>query len=181
MSLPKGEAADLIEFGSVYAGGRRESDPSTILCGGEEISVSFPSHGIKGRLRSIRSALIFRDRFLLIYDKEAGIPSQQTPYDGYNNVFAAMVRHLQKGESSRYVAIHNRLDRETSGLVVFSLQKSVNEPLGRAFRQRRIKKEYLAWVEGVPEKDSWTCDSEIRKAAGRYTEAGKGEGKKAET
>jgi 23S rRNA pseudouridine1911/1915/1917 synthase len=116
----------------------------------------------------------------LIYDKEAGIPSQQTPYDGYNNVFAALVRYLA-GEANRYVAIHNRLDRETSGLVVFSLQKSVNEPLGRAFRQGRVKKEYLALVQGVPEKDSWTCDAEIRKAGGKYTEARKGEGKKAET
>ncbi len=171
----------MIEFGSVYAGGRRECNPSKILCGGEEISVSFPSHGIRRVFEIDPLRVVYRDRFLLIYDKEAGIPSQQTPYDGYNNVFAAMVRHLQKGESSRYVAIHNRLDRETSGLIVFSLQKSANDPLGRAFQQRRVKKEYLAWVEGVPEKDSWTCDSEIRKTGGKYTEAEKGGGKKAET
>ncbi len=180
LSVPKGETVDLIEFGSVYVGGRKESDPSTILCGGEEISVAFPSYGTRRFYEIDPLRVILRDRSLLIYDKEAGIPSQQTPYDGYNNVFAAMVRYLA-GEATRYAAIHNRLDRETSGLVVFSLQKSVNEPLGRAFRERRVKKEYLVWAEGVPEKDSWICDSDIRKAAGRYTEAARGEGKKAET
>jgi 23S rRNA pseudouridine1911/1915/1917 synthase len=152
------------------------------LCGGEEISVSFPPYGIRRFYEIDPVRVVFRDRFLLMYDKEAGIPSQQTPYDGYNNVFAALLRHLaREGTPGRYAALHNRLDRETSGLLVFALEKRVNEPLGRAFRERRIKKEYLAWVEGIPEKDSWTHVSDIGKAGGRYTAVRKGAGKKAET
>jgi len=181
LRAPQGEATDLIEFGSVYVRGRKECNPSMILCGGEEIAVAFPPYGIRRFYEIDPVRIVFRDRFLLIYDKEAGIPSQQTPYDCYNNVFAALLRHLALEKTGRYAAIHNRLDRETSGLLVFALEKKANEPLGRAFQQRRVKKEYLVWVEGVPEKDSWTYVSEISKVGGKYIAVKKGEGKKAET
>jgi 23S rRNA pseudouridine1911/1915/1917 synthase len=182
LRVPQGEAADLIDFGSVYVRGRIERNPSMILSGEEEISAAFPPYGIRRFYEIDPARVIFRDRFLFIYDKEPGIPSQQTPYDAYNNVFAALFRHLAREETTdRYAALHNRLDRETSGVLLFALKKGVNESLSRVFQQRRVKKEYLAWVEGVPKNDSWTSDWEIGKIGGKYTAVRKGEGKKAET
>ncbi len=182
LRVPKGEAAGLIDFGSVYVRGRIERNPSMILSGGEEICAAIPAYGIRRFYEIDPARVILRDGFILAYDKEAGIPSQQTPYDAYNNVFAALLRYLARGETTeRYAALHNRLDRETSGVLLFALEKRVNEPLGRAFQQRRVKKEYLAWVEGAPKNDFWTSDSEIGKIGGKYTAVRKGEGKKAET
>jgi 23S rRNA pseudouridine1911/1915/1917 synthase len=182
LRVPRGEAAGLIDFGSVYVRGRIERNPSMILSGGEEISAAIPAYGIRRFYEIDPARVILRDRFILVYDKEAGIPSQQTPYDAYNNVFAALLRHLAGEQTTdSYAAIHNRLDRETSGVLLFALEKRVNEPLGRAFQQRRVKKEYLAWVEGAPKNDSWTSDSEIGKIGGKYTAVSKGEGRKAET
>ncbi|MGA2028287.1 MAG: RluA family pseudouridine synthase [Syntrophobacteraceae bacterium] len=182
LRVPRGEAAGLIDFGSVYVRGRIERNPSMILSGGEEISAAIPAYGIRRFYEIDPARVILRDRFIVVYDKEAGIPSQQTPYDAYNNVFAALLRHLAGEQTTdSYAAIHNRLDRETSGVLLFALEKRVNEPLGRAFQQRRVKKEYLAWVEGAPKNDSWTSDSEIGKIGGKYTAVSKGEGRKAET
>ena len=182
LRVPRGEAAGLIDFGSVYVRGRIERNPSMILSGGEEISAAIPAYGIRRFYEIDPARVILRDRFILGYDKEAGIPSQQTPYDAYNNVFAALLRHLARQENTdRYAALHNRLDRETSGVLLFALEKKVNEPLGRAFQQRRVTKEYLVWVEGVPKNDSWTSDREIGKIGGKYTAVSKGEGRKAET
>ena len=182
LRVSKREAAGLIDFGSVYVRGLMERNPSITLSGGEEISVTFPPYGIRRFYEIDPIRVIFRDRFVFAYDKEPGIPTQQTPYDAYNNVFAALLRHLAGEKSSeRYAALHNRLDRETSGVVLFALEKRVNKSLGRAFQERLVKKEYLAWVEGAPENDSWTVDSQIGKVGGKYAVVGKGEGKKAET
>jgi 23S rRNA pseudouridine1911/1915/1917 synthase len=182
LRISKEEAADLIDFGSVYVRGLIERDPSIIVSGGEEISVTFPPYGIRRFYEIDPIRVIFRDPFLFAYDKEPGIPSQQTPYDAYNNVFAALLRHLAREKTSRrYAAIHNRLDKETSGVLIFALEKGVNKSVGMAFQGRRVKKEYLAWVEGAPENDSWTSDSQIGKVGGKYTAVKTGEGKKAET
>ncbi len=182
LRVAKEAAAGLIDFGSVYVGGRIERNPSMILSGEEEISAAIAAYGTRRFYEIDPARVILRDRFILGYDKEAGIPSQQTPYDAYNNVFAALLRHLARQENTdRYAALHNRLDRETSGVLLFALEKKVNEPLGRAFQQRRVKKEYLVWVEGVPKNDSWTSDREIGKIGGKYTAVSKGEGRKAQT
>jgi 23S rRNA pseudouridine1911/1915/1917 synthase len=65
--------------------------------------------------------------------------------------------------------------------LLFALEKKLNESLGKSFRERRVKKEYLAWVEGLPKVDSWTSDSEIGKVGGKYRAVGTGEGKEAQT
>jgi 23S rRNA pseudouridine1911/1915/1917 synthase len=157
-------------------------DPALRLCGGEEIRAVFPSLGIRRFYEIAPSRVIFRDRFLLAYDKEAKIASQQVPFDAYNNVFEALIRYLspQKG-AVPYVGLHHRLDMETSGLLLFSLDRKANEPLARAFRERTVKKQYLAWVEGFPQKDCWTCEAEIAKVGGKYKTVGKGAGKQART
>lgn len=176
------EAEALIEFGSVYVDGRGEGNPARLVSGGEEISVNYPPGGIRKYYELDPARIVFRDRFLLAYDKEAGIPSQQVPHDGYNNVFAALLRYLRtEGEEDSYAALHHRLDRETSGLMLFALQKGVNNALGRTFQEKRIEKEYLAWVEGRIDRDSWMTDSDIGKIGSRYSAVPKGQGKRAQT
>lgn len=176
------EAAALIDFGSVYVQGRVERDPSRVLGGNVEITASFPPYGTRKFYELDPGRILFRDRFLLAYDKEAGIPSQQTPYDAYNNIYAALVRHLgTETKGLPYAALHHRLDRETSGVMLFALDKEVNRKLGQAFQEKRAIKEYLAWVEGSPAEDAWTSDREIGKSGGRYTAVEKGCGKKAQT
>lgn len=70
--------------------------------------------------------VIFEDEWLLAIDKPAGVVSEQLPF--------------QK-------AIH-RLDRDTSGLLLFAKQDP--EPLKKLFVNRQVKKTYLAIVDGVP-------------------------------
>jgi len=182
LKIAKIEAGDLIDFGAVYVRGRMERNPSITLSGEEEISISFPAYGTRKFYEIDQDRILFRDPHILIYDKEAGIPCQHVPYDAYNNVFSALQRHIAREQKSKpYAAILHRLDRETSGVLLFGLEKDVNAFLGWAFKEGRLKKEYLAWIERSPQKDSWTSDSEIGKVKGKYVAVNRGEGKKAQT
>ncbi len=182
LAITEKEASDLIDFGSVYVCDRMERNRSAKLSGGEQIVADLGARGA-GRFYEIDpSRVIFRDRFLLAYDKEAGIASQQVPFDAYNNVYAAIVRHLGARRSGEgYAALHHRLDRETSGLLLFCLARKANEPLAAAFRERKVKKDYLAWVEGFVQNDSWSCEAPIGKAGGKYKAVSRGQGKSAAT
>lgn len=75
LKIAPGEVSALIDFGSVYVRGRIERNPAREITGGEEITVNFPAHGIRKFYEIDPSRIIFRDRFLLAYDKEPGIPS----------------------------------------------------------------------------------------------------------
>ncbi|MEM5789415.1 MAG: S4 domain-containing protein, partial [Syntrophobacteraceae bacterium] len=63
------EAAALIDFGSVYVEGRVERDPSRMLTGGEEIVANVPSYGTRKYYELDPARIIYRDKFILAYDK----------------------------------------------------------------------------------------------------------------
>lgn len=182
LGIPLAETAGLIDFGSVYVQGRIERNPARIINGGEAISVTIPAHGPNRFFELDPGRILYRDRFLLACDKEAGIPSQQTPSDAYNNVYAALLRFLEKERGpGRYAALHHRLDRETSGVMVFALDRGVNKALGAAFQEKHVRKDYLAWIEGSPDADRWTTNLGIAKIGNRYCASPGGGGKNAVT
>jgi 23S rRNA pseudouridine1911/1915/1917 synthase len=174
-------AEDLIDFGSVQVEGRAERNGRRILTGMEEVVLHPPCQGTRRHYEVSPERIIYRDRTILLYDKEAGIPSQATPADAYNNLFAALRRYLEENSQHPYIALHHRLDKEASGLMIFTLERSVNRSLSRAFQNREVIKDYLVLAEGRPEHQVWVATQEIGREHGRYTVCRKGCGRPAET
>lgn len=110
---------------------------------------------------------------LLVANKPSGLPSQSTFKPWEDNLYHQILlsRLLQKGfpKNLPYLGMHHRLDRDTSGLLLFSEKKSNNKPLSDLFTNRKIKKHYWALVrfEGgrqgaaLSTGQSWTEDSPI--------------------
>ncbi|MFZ9936170.1 MAG: RluA family pseudouridine synthase [Luteolibacter sp.] len=67
-------------------------------------------------------------------------------------------------ENGACPAIVNRLDRDTSGLVLVAKHRAAARELGMIFERREVEKEYLAIVSGWPERDEWVCDAPILRA-----------------
>lgn len=97
---------------------------------------------------------LYRDSYLLAVDKPAGIivhgdgTGARTLTDeardlllGETGVDAAMISDIQPLQ---------RLDRDTSGIVLFSLNKQTQPAFDRLIAQRAIEKRYAALVEGIP-------------------------------
>jgi len=61
------------------------------------------------------------------------------------------------------LSIINRLDRETSGLVLVAKHRHAAGTLGRLFASRRAEKSYLAVVWGWPEESRWRVDAPLRR------------------
>jgi len=53
-----------------------------------------------------------------------------------------------RGEGSSYLGVHQRLDRDTSGVVVMTRRKGANASVARQFEGREVEKRYLAGVVG---------------------------------
>lgn len=62
------------------------------------------------------------------------------------------------------LGIVNRLDRETSGVVLVAKTTAAAREFGGVFERREAKKEYIAIVNGWPEQDAWQCDEPIIRA-----------------
>ncbi len=91
----------------------------------------------------------------IVVNKQAGLISEKSPYEN-NTVEDQVFEHLLKNTRKPYVGVAHRLDRVTSGLLIFAKKKSVLVELNHLFSGRNIKKTYLAIVTNKPEKNKGT-------------------------
>src|SRR5688572_22298487 len=76
----------------------------------------------------------------------------------WHGLRALLAYDLANGGS---LSIINRLDRETSGLVLIAKHPAAARAINKAMMRREIRKEYAALVTGWPEADEWTMAAPI--------------------
>lgn len=97
--------------------------------------------------------IIYEDDWLLVLSKPSGLLTIPTPKKESRTLTSILNEDLkQKGLSCRFYPCH-RLDRETSGLIIYAKAKSIQKKLMQEFGQQRIKKAYLAFAQGRLPKD----------------------------
>ncbi len=180
-SLNRDDILDLIEFGSVHLEGKKEFNGSITIQKGQKIRLYWPWHGAKRFYEIDERRILYKDKWLIAYNKEPGIPCQQTPSDSYNNIFHALKRYLKRKNLKDYLAMHHRLDQDTSGVILFSMSKEINKDLSIAFKSKKVHKEYLIYATGNPPDTEWTANQNIIRQHHRYKWTQENKGKRAET
>lgn len=157
----------LIEGGGVTVNAR-PGKASTRLRGGDVVEVLIPpppSGEIEPEDVPLRALL--EDEHLIVIDKPADIivhPARSENTGTMLNALAWRFRHVSGGELSpvgeefaRPGVVH-RLDRHTSGCIVFAKTEEAHWKLGRQFENRTVDKRYLAVVQGWVEPVSQVID-----------------------
>jgi 23S rRNA (cytosine1962-C5)-methyltransferase len=93
--------------------------------------------------------IVRRDADFVVVDKPAGVPTQAADPARPDDVVTRLRRHLGLGEAG-YLGVHQRLDRDTSGVLLFTARKEANARVAAAFEGRTVEKTYLACVTGWP-------------------------------
>ncbi len=99
-------------------------------------------------MKSREIKVLYEDRYFYIVDKPPGVLSvSYSPSEV--SLEEILNRELKKrGEHFKVFACH-RLDKETSGAIIFAKTKEAQRKIMELFRNRKIKKIYLAFVQGV--------------------------------
>jgi 23S rRNA pseudouridine1911/1915/1917 synthase len=148
--ISRGELKKIIDIGGVHVGGRRMRRCSQGVKVGELIEVFLDGLPLEP-FRLEQERILFRDRFLLAFDKPAGIDSQPTPARYKGTVYEALLEYLRdpfRPLDRPSVGMVQRLDRDTSGVMIFSIHPRAHCGLTAAFSGRDIRKKYLALVTG---------------------------------
>ena len=105
-------------------------------------------------------AVIHEDDDLLVVHKPADLVCHPTKGDEYSSLISRARIYLKANSEPRLV---NRLDRETSGLVVIAKNAVVAGELGKIWETRAVSKEYLAIVHGHVATESGVIDAPLGK------------------
>jgi 23S rRNA pseudouridine1911/1915/1917 synthase len=105
--------------------------------------------------------IVFEDDWLLVVNKPAGLLSVPTPKNESRTLTSILNQDAQaRGLNYRLHPCH-RLDRETSGLLIYAKGKSVEEKMIGAFRDRLVGKKYIAFVHGKLSQPQGSISSAI--------------------
>jgi 23S rRNA pseudouridine1911/1915/1917 synthase len=184
--VPRARLRAAIVAGAVRVQGAVVRAPARALLRGERVdAIVRPRELVSPALRADRpfqmgrGAVLYRDRWLVAVDKPPGLPTHPTA-DRARSSLATEVAAFLGGAP---LSVHQRLDRETSGVVLFATDPAANPGLARAFYERRVEKTYLALVECGTRacEERFTVREPLLAGAGPRVQVGAAGGRAAET
>jgi 23S rRNA (cytosine1962-C5)-methyltransferase len=109
--------------------------------------------------------VLHEDEHLLVVDKPPGLNTHApSPYAGEG------IYEWFRNREPRWanLAVIHRLDKATSGLIVFAKTKLANQSLTQQFMERRVRKRYLLLTSAAPAEKSFLVRSGVVRAGERY-------------
>jgi 23S rRNA pseudouridine1911/1915/1917 synthase len=169
LGVSRSRAARLIENGLVLVNGE-PTKPGYRVKPGDEVAAEFEHEPeITVEPQDIELHIVYEDDDIVIIDKPAGIVVHPARGNRDNTLVNALLYHcrslpLRKDSVIRPGVVH-RLDKETTGLLMFAKTDDALTSLGNQVMHRTVVREYAAFVWGDLELQEGTVDAPI----GRHT------------
>jgi len=148
---------------------------------GQKVTITFGKIPEEIRYKGLR--ILFEDPYIIVIEKEAGLLSIATAKEKLLTTYSILSGHVKRENPNNRIFVVHRLDRETSGIMVFAKSEEVQSVMQRAWQNAVIERTYVAVVEGVIENDEGTVRSFLKenKALVMYSTKVPGEGDEAIT
>ena len=181
--ISRSQVRRLIMAGTISRNGRKERIASITLSPGTRVEAvidlaKLDSGGPSGMRRPVvkefawtPERILFEDEWLLVVDKPVGLPTQPTLDEARASVYATLKEYLQQRDGGTpYLGLHHRLDRDTSGVLLFTKDAKINAGVAALFAGRTMQKTYQALaMAGAGCPDDW----EVRNHLGVVGRVGK--------
>ncbi|KXG73585.1 RluA family pseudouridine synthase [Thermotalea metallivorans] len=128
---------------------------------GDKVEVVMADEANQFEPENIPIAVVYEDIDLLIVNKQPGLvvhPTKGHPTGTMANALVYRMKYTGENFKIRFV---NRLDRDTSGLVVIAKNPYAQQELSKQMQKNQVEKIYLAVAKGTMEEDHGTIDAPI--------------------
>jgi len=98
--------------------------------------------------------IIYEDEWLLVVDKPSGLLTIPSPKKESRTLTSILNDDLKNNKIPYRLHPAHRLDRETSGLIIYAKGKAMQQQMMEYFRQKKVKKVYIVFVRGHIKKES---------------------------
>jgi 23S rRNA pseudouridine1911/1915/1917 synthase len=166
--ITRSQIQKLIDRGDVIVNGRAVSPNYRIKKNDVAKINSAEKEGGALLAESIPLDILYEDEDIVVLNKSAGMVVYPAAghYSGtLMNALAHHCRRLASAGSPLRPGVVHRLDKDTSGVLVVALTDEAYYDLVEQFRQRTIKRKYIAFVYGNPGEDEGEISSKIGRSA----------------
>lgn len=118
-------------------------------------TVTISSGRGNGELHHPKLSIVYEDEWLIVVEKKVGLLTVPTyPGSTETTAFSILKNYVKHQDVHNGIYVVHRLDRETSGLLVFAKTPELQEYMRTYWRQLVTKRTYVALVEGILDKKS---------------------------
>ena len=113
------------------------------------------AEGLAGR--DIR--IVYEDEYIVVIDKQAGLLSIATETEKEATAYSLLSTYLKSQNPGNRIFVVHRLDRDTSGLMMFAKSSTIQSLLQKTWQTNISERTYVAVVKGKVEKPQGTIRS----------------------
>ncbi len=136
--------------GQVSVGAMRCTQFDFELHSGDKVVVTFCR--VKESLKHPLLRIVYEDDYLLVVNKNSGLLSIATDKETRKTAYNIVREYLRRDDLSAKVFVVHRLDRETSGLMLFAKDEQTKFDMQRYWEEVVTERKYVAVCEGIVEK-----------------------------
>ncbi|MFD2524099.1 RluA family pseudouridine synthase [Emticicia soli] len=141
----------------IFVEGRAVTQFNHILKPGQVVEVKWKKGPEEQKQRGL--SIVFEDQYLIVIEKQEGVLSIATEKQKDNNAYSTLSNYVKKQSLGNRIFIVHRLDRETSGLMIFAKSERIQKLLQESWNDTIEERTYLAVTEGAVEKEEGTIVS----------------------
>ena len=168
-SISKSEARRIIDRGGCAVNSSMVRVASRSVKAGDTIEIGVMEAGRFRELVLPPESVLYEDGELIAVNKPAGVNTQRTPYQLKGTLEYWVSEYFRQQGSNEPSRVIHRLDRGTSGVMLFPKHKRAAAWLSARFHDNLIEKRYWALVSGRPEQAAWSVEGAIGKVgSARY-------------
>lgn len=153
---------DIKKYGKLLVNGV-EVTVRAVVSFGDEVTVVFPvekrSEGLQAR--NIPLSVVYEDDHLLVINKQAFLVTIPSIYHPEQSLANAVLYYYDRNEIPFTFHAVNRLDRDTSGLLIVAKHRYAHDLLTKQQRLGQVKRTYLAIVHGLIKNDVGTISAPL--------------------
>lgn len=133
----------------VSVGGMLTTQFDQSLKKGDKVTITFER--TKESLKHSLIRIVYEDNYLIVVNKNSGLLSIATDKETHKTAYNILREYLRADDLSAKIFVVHRLDRETSGLMVFAKDEETKLDMQRNWEQTVLERKYLAVTEGIIE------------------------------
>ena len=128
---------------------------------GSVITVKIPDEKSNFEPADIPIDVAYEDNDLLIINKQPGVIVHPTASHPHNTIANGIAQYMIDTDQSFKLRFVNRLDRDTSGLLVLGKNSHCQAKISQQMKDNEVEKRYVALVHGIIDEDNGTIDLPI--------------------
>jgi 23S rRNA pseudouridine1911/1915/1917 synthase len=177
----KNNIKSLLTNDQIEVNGKPESKYNIKLKPGSKVKVKWERSPVTKSFRGF--SIVFEDEHLIVIDKHAGILSVASLSEKEYTAYSFLSKHVKTENPENKIFVVHRLDRDTSGLMVFAKSAEVQHLLQENWKKVITERTYIAIAEGIIEDDEGEITSYLHEnnAMVVYSDQNPEGGKKAVT